>query len=165
MSRRAKESVSKTNAMRILETAGVDFECVTYEVDENDLSGVHVASVLGQDPEQVFKTLVLVGASREHHVCCIPVAEELDLKKAARAAGEKNVEMLPLRDLTDVTGYIRGGCSPLGMKKQFPTIFDETAILFDRIAFSAGKRGMQIVANAEEVAAVIGAQFADLTRS
>jgi Cys-tRNA(Pro)/Cys-tRNA(Cys) deacylase len=159
-----KEHASKTNAMRMLENAGVPYSTATYEVDENDLSGIHVAKQLGEPVEQVFKTLVLVGASGGHLVCCIPVAEEVDMKKAARAAGEKNVEMLPLKHLTEVTGYVRGGCSPLGMKKLFPTYIDETAVLFDAIAVSAGIRGEQIVVNAEQLAAVVGAKFADLTR-
>lgn len=155
---------SKTNAIRQLDSAGIAYEVRTYDVDESDLSGVHAAEELGLDPAMVFKTLVCTAHSGGHVVCCIPVAEELDLKKAARAAGEKNLEMLPLKKLTPTTGYVRGGCSPLGMKKQFPTLIDETAILYDRVGFSAGERGVQFLVNAEELAGLIDAQLVDLCR-
>ncbi|MCR5582844.1 MAG: Cys-tRNA(Pro) deacylase [Eggerthellaceae bacterium] len=156
------KKLHKTNAMRILDSEGVAYRTATYEVDENDLSGMHVAASLGQDPEQLFKTLVLVGERMGHVVCCIPTNCELDLKKVARAAGDKRVEMLPLKKLTPLTGYVRGGCSPLGMKKQFPTFIDETAVLFDEIYISAGERGEQIIVNGEDLARVVGATFADL---
>lgn len=156
------KKVHKTNAMRILDSEGVPYRTATYEVDENDLSGMHVAASLGQDPEQLFKTLVLVGERTGHVVCCIPTNCELDLKKVARAAGDKRVEMLPLKKLTPLTGYVRGGCSPLGMKKQFPTFIDETAVLFDEIFISAGERGEQIIVNGEDLARVVDATFADL---
>ncbi|MBQ9067690.1 MAG: Cys-tRNA(Pro) deacylase [Eggerthellaceae bacterium] len=158
------EKIHKTNAMRLLESAGIVFDVVAYEVDESDLSGVHAAAAIGADPDTVFKTLVLSAQSGGHVVCCIPVAAELDLKKAARAAGEKSLQMLPMKQLCAVTGYVRGGCSPLGMKKQFPTFVDETAVLFDRIGVSAGERGLQILANPEALALATGAQFADLVR-
>ena len=154
----------KTNAMRMLEAAQVDYVSMSYEVDESDLSGVHAAAMLGLEPEVVFKTLVCKAHSGGHVVCCIPVAEELDLKKAARAAGEKSLEMLPLRDLLPTTGYIRGGCSPLGMKKAFPTLIDETAILFDQIGVSAGERGVQMMLAPDDLVAVLGAQYADLCK-
>lgn len=157
-----KNKFHKTNAMRLLDSAGVSYDTSSYEVDENDLGGVHVAELLDQPPEQVFKTLVLRGERNGYVVCCIPSNCELDLKKVARAAGDKRVEMIPLKQLLPITGYIRGGCSSLGMKKQFPTYIDETAVLFDRIAISAGERGEQILVNAEELAPVIDAQFADL---
>ncbi|MBQ2824215.1 MAG: Cys-tRNA(Pro) deacylase [Oscillospiraceae bacterium] len=155
--------MNKTNAMRMLEAAGIAFRTAEYEVDENDLSGMHVANQLGQPPEQVFKTLVLKGEKKGYLVCCIPVNEELDLKKAAKAFGDKKVEMLPLKDLLNVTGYIRGGCSPVGMKKKFPTIIDETAILFDEIAVSAGVRGAQIIIEPNSLCEFVQAEFAEIT--
>ena len=133
-------------------------------MDENDLSGGQVAAVLGQDVDTVFKTLVLKGEKTGYLVCCIPVAEELDLKKAARAAGDKKVEMIPMKDLLAVTGYIRGGCSPIGMKKKFPTYIEETAVLFDEIAVSAGVRGAQIIINPEQLKEYVGASFAGLVQ-
>ncbi|MDO4268781.1 MAG: Cys-tRNA(Pro) deacylase [Eubacteriales bacterium] len=154
----------KTNVMRLLEAAGIAYRSQEYEVDENDLSGVHVAQALGQDPDSVFKTLVLKGEKTGYLVCCIPVAQELDLKKAARAAGDKKVEMIPMKELLPVTGYIRGGCSPVGMKKKFPTFIDETAVLFDEIAVSAGIRGAQIILAPEELRRYTEAEFADLTQ-
>ncbi|MCR5358666.1 MAG: Cys-tRNA(Pro) deacylase [Thermoguttaceae bacterium] len=135
----------KTNATRLLTAAGLPFHTREYEVDESDLSGTHVARQLGLPPEQVFKTLVLKGEKVGYFVCCVPVNSEVDLKKAARAAGDKKAAMIPMRDLKEVTGYIRGGCSPIGMKKPFPTFLDETALLFDEIYLSAGQRGAQIV--------------------
>ena len=138
-------SAVKTNATRLLTAAGLPFHTKEYEVDESDLSGTHVARQLGLPPEQVFKTLVLKGEKVGYFVCCVPVNSEVDLKKAARAAGDKKAAMIPMRDLKEVTGYIRGGCSPIGMKKPFPTFLDETAILFDEIYLSAGQRGAQIV--------------------
>ena len=155
--------MNKTNAMRLLEAAGIPFKTAEYEVDESDLSGVHAAEVLGRPAEQVFKTLVLKGDKSGYFVCCIPVAEELDLKKAAKVSGNKKCEMLRVRDLLGVTGYIRGGCSPVGMKKKFPTYIDETAVLFDEIAVSAGARGMQVILAPEELVDYCEAEFADLT--
>jgi Cys-tRNA(Pro)/Cys-tRNA(Cys) deacylase len=157
-----KKKLHKTNAMRLLDGAEVPYTTASYTVDEDDLSGTHVAAQLGQDPQQVFKTLVLHGERTGYIVCCIPSACELDLKKVAHAAGDKRVEMLPLRDLLPTTGYIRGGCSPLGMKRQFPTFIDETAVLFDAIAVSAGERGEQIIVNGEDLAAFLDAKLADL---
>lgn len=155
--------MNKTNAMRLLEAAGIPFRTAEYEVDENDLSGVHVAEQLGQPPEQVFKTLVLKGERTGYFVCCIPVNAELDLKKAAKAAGDKKCEMLHVKDLLGVTGYIRGGCSPVGMKKKFPTFIDETAILFDEIAVSAGVRGAQIIVEPNALCEYVGAKMIELT--
>lgn len=154
--------MNKTNAMRLLDAAKIPYKTAEYEVDENDLSGIHVAEQLGQPAEQVFKTLVLKGERTGFFVCCIPVNKELDLKKAAKAAGDKKAEMLPLKDLLPTTGYIRGGCSPVGMKKKFPTFIDETAELFDEIAVSAGVRGAQIIINGENLSEYLGAKFADL---
>lgn len=116
--------MKKTNAIRLLEQAGIDYEARMYPVDESDLSGTHAAEVLGLPAGQVFKTLVLRGAKTGYFVCCIPVDQEVDLKKAAKAVGDKKAEMLPMKDLLPVTGYLRGGCSPVGMKKKFPTFFD-----------------------------------------
>ncbi len=152
----------KTNVMRLLDAAGISYRSQGYEVDENDLSGIHVAAQLGQEPDSVFKTLVLKGEKSGYMVCCIPVSEELDLKKAARAAGDKKVEMLPMKELLPVTGYIRGGCSPIGMKKRFPTYIEETAVLFDEIAVSAGVRGLQIILNPEDLRRYIEAEFVSL---
>ena len=152
----------KTNVMRLLEAAGIPYRSMEYEVDEQDLSGIHVASQLGQDPDTCFKTLVLKGEKTGYLVCCIPVAEELDLKKAARAAGDKKVEMIPMKDLLAVTGYIRGGCSPVGMKKRFPTYIDETAELFDEIAVSAGMRGVQVLVSPQALGLYVGAEFCEL---
>ena len=153
-----------TNAMRLLKQADIPFETSEYEVDENDFSGVHAAGMLGIDPDCMFKTLVTKGEKHGVHVFCIPVAEELDLKKCAQAAGEKKIEMIHVKELLPLTGYIRGGCSPIGMKKKYPTTFDETAILFDEIYVSAGQRGEQIIVNPEALAAYVGADFADLTK-
>lgn len=155
--------MNKTNAVRMLEAAGIKFRTAEYKVDENDLSGMHVAEQLGQPPEQVFKTLVLKGEKTGYLVCCIPVNAELDLKKAAKAAKDKRVEMLHMKDLLSVTGYIRGGCSPVGMKKKFPTFIDETAILFDEIAVSAGIRGAQIIVEPNALCEYVEAEFVDLT--
>ena len=155
--------MQKTNALRLLDAAGIAYSVAEYEVDENDLSGVHAAELLGIPPEQVFKTLVLQGSSGAYMVCCIPVAEELDLKKAALASGEKKADLIPVKNLFPLTGYIRGGCSPVGMKKQFPCYIDETAELFDTIGVSAGVRGCQVILKPEDLRGFIAAQFADLT--
>jgi Cys-tRNA(Pro)/Cys-tRNA(Cys) deacylase len=154
----------KTNAMRLLSAAGITFETREYTVDENDLSGVHVAEQLGQPCEQVFKTLVLKGDKTGHLVCCIPVNKELDLKKVSKAAGDKKAEMIPMKDLLSVTGYIRGGCSPIGMKKKFPTYIDETCILFDTLAVSAGIRGAQIIIKPDDLISYTEAVVCELTK-
>lgn len=153
-----------TNVMRLLKQANIPFETGEYEVDESDLSGVHAAHMLGVDPDCVFKTLVAKGEKKGIHVFCIPVAQELDLKKCAAAAGEKKIEMIHVKDLLGLTGYVRGGCSPIGMKKKYPTTIDETAILFDKIYVSAGMRGEQVILNPETLAEFIGADFADVTK-
>lgn len=154
--------MKKTNAMRMLDRAKIPYEVRAYEVDENDLSGEHVASQLGEDFECVFKTLVLKGERTGYIVCCIPVHRELDLKKAAKAAGDKRAEMLPLKELLPVTGYIRGGCSPVGMKKHFPTFIHQSAQAQDHIAVSAGVRGAQIILSPQDLQTAVQAQFADL---
>ena len=150
-----------TNAMRLLKQAGIEFETSAYEVDESDLSGVHAAQMLGIDPDCMFKTLVTRSDKRNLYVFCIPVAQELDLKKCAAAVGEKKVEMIHVKELLGLTGYIRGGCSPVGMKKKYPTIFDETAQLFDRIYVSAGQRGVQMIVDPMKLAEYVGADFAE----
>lgn len=156
-----KEKEIKTNAMRALERAKVAYTPHEYD-PEGGIDGVHVASVLGIDPARVFKTLVTQGKSRVYFVFVIPVAQELDLKKAARAAGEKAVEMLPVKDLLPVTGYVRGGCSPVGMKKAFPTFLHESALTQQRILVSAGKIGHQVEVEPGALAALVRARFADL---
>lgn len=137
--------MQKTNAMRRLDAAKIPYETLTYTVDENDLSGIHIAEQLQFPPEQMFKTLVAKGDKTGPLVFCIPVADELDLKRAAAITGNKRIEMVHVKDLLGLTGYIRGGCSPIGMKKAFPTYFEESANLFEKITVSAGVRGAQLL--------------------
>lgn len=153
---------SKTNAVRLVQQAGISCREEFYEYDENDLNGNHAAKAIGFPPEQVFKTLVTKGAKRGILVFCIPVCCELDLKKAAKAAGDKSIDLLPVRELLPTTGYIRGGCSPVGMKKKFPTYFDEVCLLFDEIAVSAGERGHQMILPPNDLAQLVGAEIVDL---
>lgn len=136
--------IQKTNAARLLDAAGIEYELVPYAWDESDLSAQHVAAQLGEPIEQVFKTLVLKGDKTAEFVCVVPGNMEIDLKTAARISGNKNCEMLHLKDLLPTTGYIRGGCTPIGMKKPFPVFIYESALLFDYIYISAGRRGLQI---------------------
>ncbi|MCI8830107.1 MAG: Cys-tRNA(Pro) deacylase [Lachnospiraceae bacterium] len=152
----------KTNAMRLLEAAKISYQAKEYEVDETDLSGSHAADMMGADHDTVFKTLVLKGEKTGYLVCCIPVDEELDLKKVAKAAHDKKVEMIPMKDLLPLTGYIRGGCSPIGMKKKFPLYIEETARLFHQIAVSAGQRGVQIILDPNDLCAYEEGTFAPL---
>lgn len=154
--------MKKTNAIRLLEQAGIYYEARMYPVDESDLSGTHAAEVLGLPAGQVFKTLVLRGAKTGYFVCCIPVDQEVDLKKAAKAVGDKKAEMLPMKDLLPVTGYLRGGCSPVGMKKKFPTFFDASAQKWERISVSAGTRGEMVLVGPERLRALTGAMYAEL---
>lgn len=153
-----------TNAMRLLKQANVEFDTAEYTVDESDLSGVHAAAELGVDPDCVFKTLVTRSDKRAIYVFCIPVAQDLDLKKCAAAVGEKKIEMIHVKELLGLTGYIRGGCSPVGMKKKYPTVIDETAQLFDRIYVSAGQRGVQLIVDPMRLAEYVQAQFLDVTK-
>jgi len=153
----------KTNVMRLLEQAGITYQSFEYEVDENNLTGEHVAEQIGIPLEQVFKTLVAKGEKKGIIVFCIPVNMELNLKKAATIIGDKKIEMLHVKDLLATTGYIRGGCSPIGMKKKFPTYMDETAILFDEITVSAGVRGCQLLIPREQLVEYIGAELCDIT--
>ena len=163
MSKKNKQkNTHKTNAVRIVEAEGIEYQMHEYEAPEGFLDGVSVASALGQDPDQVFKTLVTVGASRQNYVCVIPVAEELDLKKAAKHFGEKKIEMLPSKLITQTTGYIKGGCSPVGMKKPFPTAVDLKAGDLETIMVSGGKVGLQMQLPAAELLRITGAQLADL---
>ena len=154
---------AKTNAIRLVEKAGIPYSEKFYEYSEDDLSGNHAAQVLGLPEEQVFKTLVARGERTGINVFCIPVCFELDLKKAAKAAGDKNMELIHVKELLGLTGYIRGGCSPVGMKKKYPTYFDETCILWDEIAVSAGARGHQMIVPPEALAALVSAELVDLT--
>ena len=154
----------KTNVMRLLDAARIVYETGTYEVDENDLSGSHAADLMGVDHDRMYKTLVLKGEKKGYLVCCIPVDEELDLKKAARAAGEKKVEMIHVKDMFDITGYIRGGCSPIGMKKAFPTYIHASASEHPFIYISAGVRGLQLKLSPADLAAYVRATFAEISR-
>lgn len=154
---------SKTNAMRMLEKAKITYQFHEYDHEDGAIDGVSVAEKLQQNPDQVFKTLVTQGASRQFYVFVIPVAKELDLKKAAKAVKEKNIAMLPVADLLKTTGYIRGGCSPIGMKKQFVTVVDESAQKQDTIMVSAGRIGAQVQLSPMDLAAVTGAVFAEVT--
>lgn len=154
----------KTNAVRIVEQALIPCREHFYEFDENDLNGNHAAEALGKPPEEVFKTLVARGEKTGINVFCIPVCFELDLKKAARAAGDKNMELTPVKELLGLTGYIRGGCSPVGMKKKYPTYLDETCQLYDEIAVSAGERGHQMLLPPLALAELVDAKLADLCK-
>ena len=153
---------AKTNAVRILEQAGIPCREAFYEFDEKDLSGIHAAEALGLPAEQVFKTLVARGERTGINIFCIPVCCELDLKKAAKAALDKNMELIPVKELLPLTGYIRGGCSPVGMRKHYPTFLDETCELWDEIAVSAGERGHQILLPPLALADLTHATLADI---
>lgn len=153
---------SKTNAVRLILQAGIPCREYFYEYDENDLNGNHAAQAIGMPPEQVFKTLVARGLKTGINIFCIPVCCELDLKKAARAAGDKNMELVAVKELLSLTGYIRGGCSPVGMKKKYPTFLDETCILWDEIAVSAGERGHQVVLPPDGLLQITNAKLADI---
>lgn len=153
---------AKTNAVRLVEQAGIPCREAFYEFDEKDLRGIHAAHAVGLPEEQVFKTLVARGDKSGVNVFCIPVCFELDLKKAAKATGDKRIEMAQVKDLLNLTGYIRGGCSPVGMKKKYPTYMDETCQLYDEIAVSAGERGHQMILSPVLLAQFVGAEFVDL---
>ena len=153
---------TKTNAIRLVEAAGFDCKEASYAYDESDLNGRHAAIAIGLPEEQVFKTLVTCGDKNGINVFCIPVCYELDLKKAARVSNNKKVDMLPQKDLLQITGYIRGGCSPLGMKKKYPTYIDRTCCLFPIISVSAGKRGQQMLVPHEAILELVNAELADI---
>ena len=157
-----KEKINKTNVARLLDKAKVAYTLVPYEVDENDLSATHVAEQLGEDIAQVFKTLVLHGEKSGHFVCVIPGGEEVDLKKAAKVSGNKKCELIPMKELLPLTGYIRGGCSPIGMKKHFPTYLHSTAPTFEHIYVSAGQRGLQVKLAPADLIREASAEVADL---
>lgn len=157
-----KEKINKTNVARLLDKAKIAYQLVPYEVDENDLSATHVAEQLGEDIAQVFKTLILHGDKSGYFVCVIPGADEVDLKKAAKVSGNKKCEMIPVKELLPLTGYIRGGCSPIGMKKHFPTYIHPTASGFDKIYVSARQRGLQIQIAPADLIKVAQAIEADL---
>lgn len=157
-----KKNTEKTNVMRILDQKKIPYKTYCY-IDSGVISGINVAAVLKQDPQQVFKTLVTIGNSDSHYVFLLPVHRELDLKKAARAVGEKNISMIKSKDLLPLTGYIHGGCSPIGMKKPFRTVIDASAAVFDTIIFSAGKIGYQVETSLEELKKVIRFELNDLT--
>ena len=158
----AKHKEEKTNVMRVLDQKKIPYTAHTYPAD-GPIDGVSVAGYLGQDVERVFKTLVTKGSTGAYYVFDIPVAENLDLKKAAKAVGEKSIAMLPQKDLLPLTGYVHGGCSPVGMKKQFPVVFHETAILYDTICVSAGKVGAQVELAPQALLDLLGASAADVT--
>ena len=153
---------TKTNAVRLVEQAGIPCREAFYEYDENDLNGMHAAKAIGFPPEQVFKTLVARGPRTGINVFCIPVCCELDLKKAAFAASDKSMELVPVKELLGLTGYIRGGCSPVGMKKMYPTYIDETCQLFDEIAVSAGERGHQMILPPDDLIRLTNAGITDI---
>lgn len=157
-----KMAKEKTNVMRVLDSKKLSYKSYEYEAGETAPSGGEVASMLGLDPRRVFKTLVTVGASKEHYVFMVPVLEELDLKKAAKAVGEKSIEMIKSKELLPLTGYVHGGCSPIGMKKQFTTLADRSALDFETIYFSAGKIGYQVELSPHDLAGLIRLGFEDI---
>lgn len=156
------KKTEKTNAARLLDKAGLHYRLIPYEFDENDLAAQHVADSLGQDIAKVFKTLVLHGDRSGYVVCVVPGDMEVDLKALAKVSGNKKVEMIPMKDLLNVTGYIRGGCSPIGMKKRFPTYFHSTAVGHDVIYVSAGVRGLQVEIAPQELIRFVGGTVAEV---
>ncbi len=158
----SSKSVLKTNAMRMLSAAKIPFEVLTYEVDESDLSGTHIAAEVGLPMDMVFKTLVAKGDKTGYIVFCIPVDREIDLKRAAAETGNKRVEMIHVKELLPLTGYIRGGCSPIGMKKKFPTYFHASAATLDKITVSAGVRGAQLLINREALIKFVDGTLVDV---
>ncbi len=154
----------KTNAMRILEKEKINYQMMSYQADDGKIDGVSVAEKIGREARIVFKTLISQGASKGYYVFVVPVEAELDLKKAANAVGEKKIEMIPVKDITKVSGYIRGGCSPVGMKKLFPTFVDERAQSLETIIVSGGMIGVQIELAVEDLVKVVKAEFADLVK-
>lgn len=156
--------MQKTNAMRILDKSKIEYNALTYDASDGHIDGAAVAKKTGQDPETVYKTLVTMGNSRNLYVFVIPVLEELDLKKCAKVSGEKKLEMIHVKDINKFTGYIRGGCSPLGMKKQYDTFVQEEALKLDKIVFSGGKIGLQIEMNPNDLEKVIKVKFEDVIK-
>ncbi len=156
------ERCQKTNAVRLLDKAGIPYELVPYEVDPDDLGAAHIALQLGEDINRVFKTLVLFGERTGHFVCVVPGNAEVDLKKAAKAAGAKKADLIAMKELLPLTGYVRGGCTPVGMKKRFPTFFHSTAVDYDFIYVSAGQRGLQMKIDPHQLIEYVGAVVTDL---
>ncbi|AQM61217.1 Cys-tRNA(Pro) deacylase [Clostridium baratii] len=156
--------MQKTNAMRILDKSKIEYNALTYDASDGHIDGAAVAKKTGQDPETVYKTLVTMGNSRNLYVFIIPVLEELDLKKCAKVSGEKKLEMIHVKDINKFTGYIRGGCSPLGMKKQYDTFVQEEALKLDKIVFSGGKIGLQIEMDPKDLEKVIKVKFEDVIK-
>lgn len=156
------KKIEKTNAARLLDRAKIPYELIPYEVDENDLSAGHIADQLGEDINRVFKTLVLEGDRNGHFVCVVPGNAEVDLKKAAKVSGNKKADLIPMKELLPLTGYIRGGCTSIGMKKQFPTYFHSSALNYDKIYVSAGQRGLQLFLNPQQLIDYVGASAADI---
>lgn len=156
--------INKTNAARLLDKAGIQYQLISYQVDESDLSAVHVAGQLGEPVQQVFKTLVLKGDKNGYFVCIIPGKEEIDLKKAARVSDNKSCEMIPMKELLPTTGYIRGACSPIGMKKTFPSFIHSSCFDHSLIYISAGQRGLQLSIKPQDLVAIIRARVADLIK-
>ena len=156
------KKIEKTNAARLLDRAKIAYELVPYQVDENNLAATHVAESLGEPIERVYKTLVLSGDRNGYFVCVVQGDKEVNLKAAAKVSGNKSAEMIPMKELLPTTGYIRGGCTPIGMKKRFPTFIDATALQYDHIFISAGVRGLQLKINPNELIAYIEAQVADI---
>lgn len=157
-------NINKTNVARLLDRAKIEYELIPYEFDPEDLAASHVAEALGEDIKRVFKTLVLKGERTGHFVCVVPGDTEVDLKKAARAARDKKADLIPMRDLLPLTGYIRGGCSPVGMRKLFPTFFHSTALDYDTIYVSAGQRGLQLQVAPQALIQYVGGTVCDLTK-
>lgn len=156
--------IDKTNAVRLLDKEKIEYKLIPYQVDESDLSAIHVAEQLHEPVEQVFKTLVLRGDKSGYFVCIIPGAEELDLKAAAKISGNKSCDMIPMKELLNITGYIRGACSPIGMKKLFPTYIDKSYEVFEYIYISAGKRGLQIQLNPQDLIQIVSITTGNLTK-
>ena len=158
------KKIQKTNAARLLDRAKIQYELIAYEVDENDLSAGHLAATIGEDINQVFKTLVLFGEKTKHFVCVVPGNSEVDLKKAAKVSGNKKVDLIAMKDLLATAGYIRGGCSPIGMKKPFPTFIHESCMMFTHIYISAGQRGLQLKISPQALITYVEATVCDLIK-
>lgn len=158
------KKIQKTNAARLLDRAKIQYELIAYEVDENDLSAGHLAATIGEDINQVFKTLVFFGEKTKHFVCVVPGNSEVDLKKAAKVSGNKKVDLIAMKDLLATTGYIRGGCSPIGMKKPFPTFIHESCMMFTHIYISAGQRGLQLKISPQALITYVEATVCDLIK-
>lgn len=156
------KKIEKTNAARLLDRAGIAYELIPYEVDDNDLAATHVAESLGEPIERVYKTLVLRGDRNGHFVCVVQGDREVDLKAAAKASGNKSADLIPMKELLPTTGYIRGGCSPIGMKRRFPTFIDSSCDAFDYIYISAGVRGLQLRIAPDDLVRFVGAELAQV---